>query len=175
MLRWARKTHDSHHGQREVGGRGPGMTLEHYSESSMLTKQWLTFMVFSYPIAITLTKFSILALIARIFTLKLRYTRWGVWLNVAYTVLWCLTYYLPPVLLCRPFSRIWTLDHPCSARRVPSIVIGGASMLGDIAIVLLPQPLIWRLHMKARRRFMIALLLAAGILYVYRGDTLLLS
>jgi hypothetical protein len=61
-------------------------------------------------------------------------------------------------------SRVW-IEGRCIAGRYESyIVLGVISLVGHLMILLLPQPIIWRLYLPAKRRFGISVMFSSGIL-----------
>ena len=119
---------------------------------------------FTYPAAIAFVKWSILALIARVFTMNNKIVKWGVWILSIYTFLWVLGLYLANGLSCRPFSSLWSTTAPCELPYDVTEISSILDIIGDFAIVLLPQRMIWTLQMSLSKRIAVSILMALGIL-----------
>lgn len=132
---------------------------------SRLTKVKQIKVVFSflYVFCICFAKLSVLALYNRIFSQSDRIIRIGIWICAAYTVLWGVAVQLAMGLATHinaSFSIPWGM----------SISIGITNCVGEVAILLLPQPLIWKLHQTLRKRMFLSGLFFLGVLFVTNPD-----
>ncbi|KAI0403552.1 hypothetical protein F4802DRAFT_598946 [Xylaria palmicola] len=74
-------------------------------------------------------------------------------------------------LSCHPYKRIWdrTIPGYCINTMILAIASSGFNFFSDIAILLLPQRIIWCLHTTPRRKIGISILFAIGIAAVVFG------
>ena len=68
--------------------------------------------------------------------------------------------------LCRPFAYNWdhTINGTCGAQNPAYIAIAALDILGDIAIIVLPMPMIWKLQIGTPSKIGLSLLFALGFL-----------
>lgn len=126
--------------------------------------QWTVVDYFGFAFAISFARWSILALIARVFTLQDRVLRYGVWILAVYTFLWCLGNNLAIGLSCQPFNTFWSATAPCSLKREQTIWTSTFNIIGDAGVILLPQHKIWSLQMSFGRKLAVSCLMALGVL-----------
>ena len=91
------------------------------------------------------------------------------WCCMILCVLQCLWGVACIVLLnlqCRPHRAIWEFYVPAECYELPSVMLGSASVqvLTDIAMVLLPQRIIWSLHMNWKRKLGVSIIFAVGLM-----------
>ncbi|KAI0122425.1 hypothetical protein F4814DRAFT_458106 [Daldinia grandis] len=70
-------------------------------------------------------------------------------------------------LVCIPIQRIWdkTVDGECNGNENPlNILSASLNLVFDIFILVLPQPVIWKLHMPKTKKMGISIVFAIGIL-----------
>lgn len=69
---------------------------------------------------------------------------------------------------CRPHNAIWEFYVPSKCYSLPKVMLTSASVqvATDFMMVLLPQRVIWTLHMNLQKKMGIALLFGVGILSV---------
>ncbi|KAL8965316.1 MAG: hypothetical protein Q9197_006570 [Variospora fuerteventurae] len=122
-----------------------------------------------YIVGCTLAKFSLLAFLYRIFNVNLgfRIASWtlaavlGIWTSV--TLLLCL-------FACKPIGASWDINlyfEPgtrCNIR-VPNVttIHGFCNVITDFALLLLPVPMVWNLHVGAKKKFGLAAVFATGV------------
>lgn len=125
----------------------------------MLTCQKLSF-VFEifYPLCITLTKLSILALFKNVFSLNNRQFALCLYLTLTWVILWCLGTYLLILLQCKPIASYWSLEDACRTPYIGSVLDGAFNAVSDVALIVLPQPLLWKLQLNFNRKISISLL-----------------
>lgn len=46
------------------------------------------------------------------------------------------------------------------------LAMGAMSLIEDVAILILPQPVIWQLHLDCRKKLGLAIVFSLGMLYV---------
>ncbi|KAI0411877.1 hypothetical protein F5X98DRAFT_380285 [Xylaria grammica] len=83
------------------------------------------------------------------------------WTNVVfYTVI-----FISANATCKPFAKLWdkTLPGDCSDNNAFDVATASYNLVSDVFILLLPQRLIWRLHLKTKAKVGIAFIFAVGI------------
>lgn len=73
---------------------------------------------------------------------------------------------------CRPTQKVWQpwLDGTCSAissQKHTDVATSFVNTALDVLILLLPQPIIWKLKMTRLRRIGVSLVFSLGLLYVH--------
>ncbi|KAI0836348.1 hypothetical protein F5Y06DRAFT_273979 [Hypoxylon sp. FL0890] len=69
---------------------------------------------------------------------------------------------------CVPTKKIWKpwIDGHCFDRRTEDILTAWINLFIDLAIILLPQPVIWRLNMTRGRKIGISIIFSVGLIVV---------
>lgn len=82
---------------------------------------------------------------------------------VAYTVAIIMT-----CLRCKPVWKIWQpwVDGNCSEQKSTDVATTFINLAMDVVILLLPQPIIWKLNMTRQRRIGVSLIFSMGLLCV---------
>lgn len=135
-----------------VGVNGAGVGKHWATLTTHLKIQnlkFLTAITFAYPGAVFFPKMSILCLYLRIFTRKrYRYTTYAVMviLTINLIVSWCFC-----LAICQPFQYNWNkfIHGHCLNQEVIYTWISIPNLITDIAILLLPLPVIY--HLKSSR------------------------
>ena len=112
----------------------------------------------------TLGKLSILALLARVFTLRQKLFKIGVYFWTVYALLWFIGDLLVITLECRPVSTNWGIPTQCRPAFSTSVSVSVVNAVSDTGIWLLPQPLIWRLQLPTLKKLGLSLLFLLGFL-----------
>jgi hypothetical protein len=98
-------------------------------------------------------KLSILLFYVRLFPYaKFRYFAYA---NMAYTIAWGIATWVVNLMVCSPIAFYYDKTIPggvCKNQSISGSVNGALSLLGDICILSLPLPMIWKLHMNTRRK-----------------------
>lgn len=88
-----------------------------------------------------------------------------IWLNfVFYTSCFFLE-----IFSCKPLAKAWDPlieTGTCIDTRELNTASAAINVISDLTIVLLPQPLVWRLHMDTRKKVAVSAVFSAAILYV---------
>lgn len=90
-----------------------------------------------------------------------RWVRIGIKVFIAYTILWGVAVQI----------AMGTATHINTSFTIPwgmSIAVGVTNSLADVVVLLLPQPLIWKLHQSLRTRLLLSGVFLMGILFVSR-------
>lgn len=106
-----------------------------------------------------------------------RGTKGRLWWAIQIT-LWLNNLYYTSVIVieisrCKPQRKNWdpTVAGTCASWTGAWLLISGVlNLASDIVILVLPQEVIWSLHMDRKKRFGVSALFAIGILYVLIPD-----
>ena len=107
-------------------------------------------------------KLSMLHFLARVFGLNNKRFKLLVYILSTYVIVWAVALYFAYGFQCRPFSRNWSVTNPCKA---PLTLDYSATILNavhDLAVIFLPQPIIWRLHIPQSRKIAISAIFVIG-------------
>lgn len=71
-------------------------------------------------------------------------------------------------LTCKPYAKLWdkTLPGNCSDNNEFDVATASYNLISDVLILLLPQRMIWRLHLETKKKIGIAVIFAIGIRYI---------
>ena len=122
-----------------------------------------------------LGKLSILALLARVFTLHQMWFKVGVYFWATWTLLWWTAGWFIIFLECRPLSTNWGVPTQCRPSFETSICAAVFNAVSDVGIFTLPQPLIWQLQLPFLKKLALSLLFLVGLLYVLASGSVKLS
>ncbi|KAL9586743.1 MAG: hypothetical protein Q9212_000689 [Teloschistes hypoglaucus] len=133
--------------------------------------------IISWPIAQSATKISILLFYLHLFpTRKFRLAAYSLLVVLS---AWALEQILATLFLCQPISYNWngSIDGHCGSVAVNCIAGAAINTLTDIIILILPMPIIWRLQVPLRNKFILSLIFGFGfficIISIIRLRTLL--
>lgn len=75
---------------------------------------------------------------------------------------------LQAFLICRPFAKNWNplLPGICGSSKASFLGDGIINVIIDVTMVILPMPMVWRLHMASQKKIALTAVFAVGILYV---------
>ena len=67
---------------------------------------------------------------------------------------------------CHPLRKYWDVKIDCNCVDATNIFLadGVISVLSDFTILLLPMPLLWKLHLSKKRKVKFVLVFGGGIL-----------
>ncbi|CAF9925205.1 hypothetical protein IMSHALPRED_006410 [Imshaugia aleurites] len=73
---------------------------------------------------------------------------------------------LQAFLICRPFAKNWNrlLPGTCGPVTAPFLADSSINILMDLAIVVLPMPVVWQLQMVQKRKIALTIVFALGVL-----------
>lgn len=111
----------------------------------------------------TLIKLSILTFYLRVFGSAHPRFRIVCYVLIAYIVMWLVTFYFVFAFTCVPFSRMWSLTDYCPLNVAGQYAAGAIGTLHDILVVIVPQPIIWRLQMPLQRKLAISSIFLIGL------------
>jgi uncharacterized membrane protein len=116
----------------------------------------------SYPFTIAFARLSILALYHRLFSKVSRTFAYIVWACVAYNVLWLTGVVLVVYLECHPVSTLWT--GQCIPPFRTTLSTSVTNIIGDAMVLILPQPMLWKLKLSVGRKLGISTIMMLGLL-----------
>ena len=103
--------------------------------------------------ALVCIKTSILLFYMRLFPSKtFKMFAWG---NMAYTICWGISAFFVNLTVCTPIAFFYdkTIENGhCRNQAISGTANGALSLLGDVMILCLPIPMIWKLHVNLRRK-----------------------
>lgn len=85
---------------------------------------------------------------------------------LGYIICWMLMTILIGACMCRPFAKNWNpmLNGHCGDRIPAYIAIAATDIVGDLLIVALPMPMIWKLHSTTANKIGLSAVFALGFL-----------
>lgn len=107
-----------------------------------------------YPLAIMFAKLGILFFYLSIFQVNVRF-RYSCYGMIAFIVLYLTAQFMTYTFFyCRPIRMIWnvTVQGQCINDYAQDIATGAFNIFSDIAILILPLPMVWRLQIDLARR-----------------------
>ncbi|KAL4943083.1 hypothetical protein BDV06DRAFT_211360 [Aspergillus oleicola] len=131
-----------------------------------------------YVASIALSKMSMLLLYLRLFPYsKLRLI---VKLIFAFTTVWGVVILLANVFACQPISYFWNMwdgEHEGKCLDAAQLLWAHAiiNIVLDAVIIVLPQPMLFKLQTSTRRKVWLAFMFSAGIVYVSLVSSRLLT
>ena len=118
---------------------------------------------FSWLFSTTTVKASVLFLYLDIFKIQPSFRRvlHGFILFIA---LFFIGFLISIITLCQPFSRYWNVLGPghCGSLSGSQVATSSINVVVDLAIVLLPLPIIWKLKMQTAKKIKIMCIFAVG-------------
>ncbi|KAI1173521.1 hypothetical protein F4777DRAFT_580869 [Nemania sp. FL0916] len=101
---------------------------------------------------------------------------------VCHVVLWAnVIFYIAALILvnlvCKPLEHFWNplIEGHCSHGRAADVASAAFNTVVDIVILVLPQTIIWKLHMGLERRIGISIIFAIGLVAVVASIVRLVS
>ncbi|GFF83700.1 hypothetical protein IFM61392_08953 [Aspergillus lentulus] len=142
-----------------VGKPKTTLSVEHIERQFLFL--WLSIPL--YNLSLTFTKASILLLYLRIFAIP----RFVLTSRIALGVisiygLWCV---LSAILNCIPVSAFWdsTIQGNCISRKFLWFFNASLNIVTDLVILIMPIPVLSRLHLPQKQKFGVIVVFAAGI------------
>ncbi|CZS91388.1 uncharacterized protein RAG0_02028 [Rhynchosporium agropyri] len=137
-----------------------------------------------FSLSTTLTKLSMLVLVYRIVKEGTKTFHRVVIGVMIFLILECLAFIITVLFQCGSPSAYWTITFEpqhCISEAKNTLAAGINNTIGDVAVVLLPIPLIWRLKLPFQQQIIIFVLFGAGFLvtvasimrtyYLYKVNT----
>ena len=116
-----------------------------------------------YDTVITLIKVSALVLYARIFSVN-RVFRTALWSLGIFITLWWITLIIVPWTFCHPARKLIDpfIRGTCKEHGGYYLAISFINASLDLAVLLLPMPIIWKLRMKMKRKIIVMVVFLFG-------------
>ncbi|KAL8798701.1 MAG: hypothetical protein Q9182_006452 [Xanthomendoza sp. 2 TL-2023] len=110
------------------------------------------------------TKISILLFYIHLFPTKP--FRFAAYTLIVVVTLWMIQQLLASLLLCQPISYNWdaSVNGHCGNVAVNCLAGAAVNTFTDILILILPMPIIWRLHVPLRNKIILSLIFGLGSL-----------
>ena len=124
--------------------------------------------VLTYSVALLFAKLSILLLYYRIFGFGSKVYTYLWWSTLFVTVGYLVSSMLASIFSCTPIAASWdvTVSGKCINKPVLFMVNTVLGMVTDLALLVLPTIILWRLNFSRRQKIFVFLLLSIGSLYV---------
>ena len=128
----------------------------------------------TYTVLITTTKFSILLFYRRVFMNQASSQRFRiVWYAITiWTFLWGISTFFAAAFQCSPASFYWTkytrkTQGTCIDLTSLLLVTASTNIVTDVALLILPMPLVWKLNIERPQKFAVLGIFLLGGLYVF--------
>lgn len=118
----------------------------------------------TYPIAFTLPKLAVCMLYLQVFSVHHR-TRQITLSLIAFLTVNCIAWLVPSVTVCHPISAFWNPEEhqsKCINYNIFGTWISLPNIASDLVMLVLPMPLLWKMHASVARRFGLIITFAAG-------------
>lgn len=142
-----------------------GYLMHEAPEKIVLWLKYLVAIEFISVFGVTMPKLAILALYHRLF--PTRGFQNAVFALSGALILLTVAFVMAFSFACRPFSANWDLSRPdgaCINKTALFIWASVPNIITDIIILVLPAPLIWRLHATTRLKIGLTITFAVGSL-----------
>lgn len=121
-----------------------------------------------YSVVLPLIKTAILLDWARVFVAgdaKRSAFWWCCMVLAGFQCLWGICCIILLNLQCIPHNAIWEFYVPAKCYDLPSVMLGSAAVqvATDAAMVVLPQKVVWSLHMSWRKRLGVSIMFGVGL------------
>ncbi|KAI1147956.1 hypothetical protein F4825DRAFT_465275 [Nemania diffusa] len=116
-----------------------------------------------HSLTLPFAKTSILLLILRIFH-SVRWLCYASYALIAYIWVWSATELLLTIFQCKPIAFQWdhSLEGTCINQVVYFRAISALSAVHDLAMLILPLPVVWKLQLKTRRKVALSAVFLVG-------------
>ncbi|KAI8631839.1 hypothetical protein F5Y19DRAFT_422268 [Xylariaceae sp. FL1651] len=142
-----------------IGGEGRHFTYLIEFEPQAITPRGQTLFVTQilHSLVLPLVKTSILLLLLRVFR-SARWVRYAAYVLITYIWLWGATELFLTIFQCKPIAAQWdgALGGTCVDQVTYFRAISALSTVHDLAMLILPLPVVWRLQLEIRRKIALA-------------------
>jgi hypothetical protein len=116
---------------------------------------WAVYFLFDTGTAVA--KSSALLFYARVFGTTTSKFKYGLWSLHAMNVAWWAGFCLAPILECKPIEKAWKPAISGTCGNTQTIWLAGSitSLLIDVLILIIPMPILWKLHIEWVRKLQI--------------------
>ena len=106
----------------------------------------------AYPIACVLPKISICCMYLALFRPNI-YLRRATYSMIAFLVANAVAWFVPTAAVCRPISAFWNQEPAkCINVDVFGVWISLPNIVSDLAILILPLPVLWKMQIKRSKK-----------------------
>lgn len=122
-----------------------------------------------YNLCLATVKISVLCFYQRIFSVTKR-TRQVLWITAGITIAWCVSVEMACLFECIPIKAVWTPTIKAKCIDALQFYYGsaGSSIVLDFALLAIPVPLLWQLHMDWSHKAALMTTFLLGYLWVLR-------
>ncbi|KAI4094204.1 MAG: hypothetical protein LQ339_007547 [Xanthoria mediterranea] len=117
----------------------------------------------TYTVLVTTTKISILLFYRRVFMNQATSTRFRVaWYAIAvWALLWGISTFFAAAFQCSPASFYWSkythkTQGTCMDLRILLLVTASLNIVTDVALLILPMPVVWNLNIERSQKFAVS-------------------
>lgn len=92
---------------------------------------------------------------------------WACVIFICLNILYYTASILASALSCSPHEKIWNKSLPgkCVDNKVIFVSSAAINVVSDLAILILPQKIIWSLHTTKRKKIAVSSVFAIGVMY----------
>lgn len=118
---------------------------------------------FVYNTGLSLVKLSVLLFYIRVFR-SIRAYRIAFWITGAILVGWCVANNFLALFTCVPVQKAWisTTSGHCLITQHTFLGATISNIIADLIVLILPMPMLWRLHIGTPRKLGLVGVFAAG-------------
>ena len=117
-----------------------------------------------WAVSTCLIKLSVLVFFVVVISMpKVKY---AVWVVIVLTSTIFIGVILQSTLLCQPFEYTWNkaIDGSCGNERAGYMSIAIVELCNELAIVILPMPVVWQLAMPVKRKIAVSIVMGLGLM-----------
>ncbi|KAL8876720.1 MAG: hypothetical protein Q9198_005133 [Flavoplaca austrocitrina] len=148
-----------------VAAGGAGLSKHQLSDSEIrIFWKSMYAIIISWPVAQSMTKISILLFYIHLFPTRI--FSYAAYSLIVVVTAWMIQQILATLVICRPISINWdaSVNGTCGNVAANCLASAGINTLTDILILILPMPIIWRLHVPLRNKLILSLIFGLGFL-----------
>ena len=118
----------------------------------------------AYPIACVLPKLSVCCMYLALFRPN-NYLRRATYFMIAFLITNAISWFIPSVAVCQPISAYWNQEpENCIDYQVFGVWISLPHIVSDLAIMILPLPVLWKMQLKRAKKLGLTITFLAGSL-----------
>ncbi|KAI0380262.1 integral membrane protein [Hypomontagnella monticulosa] len=147
---------------------GMGKHINELSEYEIKVQSQMIILAGTIPwlFACVFSKLSILFFYNRVFATK-EFRRWSNGL-IAIVVCYCITFLAVYMTNCRPIDQLWNPVPwgSCREMSISDFATLGTNITLDIAVIILPMPVLWNLQMPLRNKISVSVMFSIGFITI---------
>ncbi|PYI25962.1 hypothetical protein BP00DRAFT_357175 [Aspergillus indologenus CBS 114.80] len=144
---------------------GLGRQVETVSPADLVSFLKLLWVVYFLVLGGTATaRASALFFYARVLSQGPSRFRYALWVVHGLNIAWSISTILMIFLTCSPIEKNWMPDRPGTCIDTKSLWLGFGTpdLIIDVLVLLLPLPMLWKLHLRLMRRLLLAGVFTCG-------------